>query len=605
MLNQNSGNITSSRDFEEVVALYHSGQLDKAFNKAQELLNRDITSQNKVLLYTYQSLIKTDDDLPGEGLEYANVAINQSNKPSLEIYGQIAKAHALIKSRNSKESLKTIKKGFDLVSDSIDKSSADTQNLRAWLHHLMGSHGRYFGNLVQAIESYNESIKIRENSTDIFDLAGSYNQLGLTHYHKGNLEDAVQCYLKSIPLYQELNNSSYIIKLSINIGLCYWKIGDLEQAIKYYVIAKELNDEIQNDVFAGVILMNLGLISSDKGALNDALNYYQECVALLLKQNNLDQLQHAYNNIGIIHDKRGELNKALEYYSKSFELCSKLGDQNLIERSYHNLGITYRKLQNYDTAHRNFTQSLELARKLDHPLHISDNLYDLIITDIHMGNTEKAESHMAELTQIANSEDNIRISILHQLSRANLLKIANRIIDQAQAIKIFKEIVEEENIYYDLKIEAMIHLSDLLVVDLIATKNEDIVTEAISIIDKIYNYATKEHSTALIIESLVLRSKYALLQDEVTEADGILKRALELAKKHKLSYILTKVETERKNLEKDLEKWNELARRGAPILERVEAANLDEYIERLKKIKKGEEKDEEEDEENEDQEKAN
>jgi tetratricopeptide (TPR) repeat protein len=401
--------------------------------------------------------------------------------------------------------------------------------------------------------------------------------------------------LKSIPLYQQLKNSPSLIKVSINTGLCYWKIGDLEQAVKHYVIAKELNEEVQNDLFGGGILINLGLISSDRGALDDALKYYKESVDILLKQNNLGQLQHAYNNMGIIYDKRGELTKATEYYSKSFDICQKLGDQNLIERSYHNLGITYRKLEKYDIAHRNFTKSLEFARKLGHPLHIADNLYDLIVTDVIRENTDQAQSYFSELEQIATSEDNVRINILHQLGKANLLKNAKRITYQAQAIQILQEITEMENVYYDLKIDAMIHLSDLLVMDLVATKNEEIVNEAIALIDKIQQYAKREHSNALVIESLVLRSKYALVQGEISEADNILKRTLELTKEYKLNYFHSRIQSEITSLEKNLEQWNELTKRGADILDRVDAANLDEYIERLKREKKREAKELDED----------
>ena len=86
-----------------------------------------------------------------------------------------------------------------------------------------------------------------------------------------------------------------------------------------------------------------------------------------------------------------------------------------------------------------------------------------------------------------------------------------------------------------------------------------------------------------MIHTLILQSRLALITGDLDEAMKILEQAKRIAQEKGLHLINQKANEELIFLEKELDKWQMMIRRNAPIAEKLNLARLEEYVNNVKK----------------------
>ncbi|MFX0117453.1 MAG: hypothetical protein ACFFB3_23100, partial [Candidatus Hodarchaeota archaeon] len=130
----------------------------------------------------------------------------------------------------------------------------------------------------------------------------------------------------------------------------------------------------------------------------------------------------------------------------------------------------------------------------------------------------------------------------------------------------------------DLVIYAMLNLCELLLDEVRAYGELEAFREADELSSQIYDIALEQNSTALLVDALLFRSKFALLKGTVAEADRLLEKALAVAQEKGVRMLTEKALREKEDLEKEVARWEELITRAAPLRERLEHARLQDYI---------------------------
>ena len=249
---------------------------------------------------------------PNKTIEYANEALLLSQKFNDKRQEGLALINlcqgylfndfyneALQYGLQSLEIRKNIENDYDL---------AFTLRTLGWLYFDIG----YFD---KALEYHTETLKLHEKIGDKQRIAYSYNSIGLVHEHKGDYSLALTFFKKSLELKKEFNNKDRIAETMKNMGICYRKINELESAKTFLEAALEITNQIKDDHNKVHILNELSIVNLE-------LKNFDKCYGLLnesrlIMEGLMDNKEWIVENDRIMSDYYlaiGDYKKALSKY---------------------------------------------------------------------------------------------------------------------------------------------------------------------------------------------------------------------------------------------------------------------------------------------------
>jgi tetratricopeptide (TPR) repeat protein len=288
----------------------------------------------------------------------------------------------------------------------------------------------------------------------------------------------------------------------------------------------------------------------------------------------------------------------LEFYEKSLAMRKELGNKLDIACSLSNTGELYQEMGELEVAFDFFKQSLALREEIGNKLDIACSFFSLIDVTIDLEEIQQAKEYLSDLQLINKQEENKRVDLCSRLAEALILKMSKRRKNLTKAEGILEKIVEEaeeETIDHQLTVKALINLSELLLEELHATGEEEILEEVEEKVDKLLEIAKEQQSYILIAESYLLKAQLALVRLDLNEARNLLIQAQVIAEEKGLERLAHKISSEHDKLLEQLDQWEELIAKDASITERVKVANLEElmgWMARKREIKLEEKEDE-------------
>jgi tetratricopeptide (TPR) repeat protein len=292
------------------------------------------------------------------------------------------------------------------------------------------------------------------------------------------------------------------------------------------------------------------------------------------------------NNIGEIYRFKGDLNNSLQYYESSFEQFEILGNKQDLAHSYHNHGLIYQAKGNYHLAKENLDKALALINEaVDNDIDRADTTFNLISVLLDLNLLDEAQSHLKILKRLAmNNKQNRVISHRASIANALILKKTQNPANLAKSKEILIKVVEEETSYHELTITALIHLCDILSLEISETDNYETLSRIDKYITRLQNIAVEYHSHLLLVEIYILQSRFAIINGKLQRSLNLLEKANSIARLNNLDSLIHKLEKEIQNFEEEKEKWVALIQRNAPLEERLEYARIVEYVNGAKKI---------------------
>jgi hypothetical protein len=170
-------------------------------------------------------------------------------------------------------------------------------------------------------------------------------------------------------------------------------------------------------------------------------------------------------------------------------------------------------------------------------------------------------------------------------AKALMLKTKPRMRHNAKAQEIFKQLTTEDIVENELAIIIMINLCELLLDELKAYNEVEIFQETKDLVQTLQLLAKEQRLFPLFIDVSILRSKFALIEGDFTQATEILDQAEIMAQEKTLGLLEGKVIKEKALLEEQHETWQSLINHNASFLERLNQAKLVEYIKFASQLK--------------------
>jgi tetratricopeptide (TPR) repeat protein/predicted amidohydrolase len=481
------------------------------------------------------------------------------------------------------DGLNLVQKGEDLLSKELVKvqENDDILEKRAKLISSRGIIYWYKGDLEKALDYHQQSLEISEKREDKKGLSVSYNNIGLVYWTKGNHEQAIEYYKKSMLIYEELDDEHGFATVVGNLANISSLCGEFDQALRYQQQSLEIRERLGNKINIAKSLINMGVIYRMKGDLDKSTEYYNKSLAIQDEFGIGLDFALALNNLGDIYSLKGEIDTALEFYQRSLLIYDDMGAKEGMALTLGNIGDCHARKNNPDYAFEYFQRSLHISEEMGSLLQISYSLSELVSLALDNMDREIAKENLAKLEQVRGKSDNQIVNQRYRISNALFLKSSNRTRDRVKAEEILEEIVEEDVVDHALTTEAMIHLCDLLLVELKATRAEEVLDKVNDLTKRLVKIAEEQASHPLVVETYMLQSKLALIDFKVNEARDLMTEAKELADEKGLQRLGQIVQKEIDTLQSEVKRWESILEVKPSKEEMVNLTNLDDLLSRM------------------------
>lgn len=408
---------------------------------------------------------------------------------------------------------------------------------------------------------------------------------GRNCFWKGQNDQATAYFEQSLALRQEHGNK-YEIAISLqNIGLVCLTKGDLESGLEYHQQALKTFQEVGNKFRLGWCLANIGEIYEARGDLERAMDYNQQGLVARRELGNKSQIAQSLNNVGGIYFRKGALTEAMASYQESHALSEEVADTSPGARwAFANMGLIYWYNGELDRALEHLEPGLADLERTGQETFIALASLDLIQIHLDKGSVEQAQDYLRRVQQLNAQGDNKTVKQSYLLGQALILKTSPRVRMRVRAAELLEQVVADEIISHSTTVTAMFALCELLIDEIRAYGDSEALQEAKILAENLYALAQRKHSFSLVVDALILQGKFALIEGNLTAAEELLEQAAALAEEKKLGLFLKKAVAERYRLDEQYKRWLHIIQSNASFQERLEQAQLANYIKEAQKV---------------------
>jgi len=433
------------------------------------------------------------------------------------------------------------------IADQIYQKAQDSQDYLQSINAILN-----MANSVITLGDLDKSFKLLEKSEEIYSFLSKDNQANLEEieaykaYIKGRFsfffgkkEDSLKYMKRSLDLRKKIGSTRDIAESLLGMSNIYRILeNDFDKAFYYTNQCLKIAEEIPYQRLIASSHFNLGFIYYLKGEFEKALTHYELALSYFEKTSNLNSSLGTLNNLAALYRAQGKLDKSLELLSK----CIKLSEES--KNNWSKVG------------------------------------YNVSMVEVLLdkGDIEKAKKYSERVKQIRDIEKTPYINRDYAYTEALILKKSPRIQNRARAENLLRSLIEDENTVFEIKIEGLIHLCDLLIDELKFTGEIEINEEIKPLINQLQILTEKSHSYWYYAETYVLKAKLALLVLNIKFARQLLTQAQNIAETYGFEPLVKKISSEHDDLLQKLTIWEELEDSDSSLSDRLVMTNVEDQI---------------------------
>ncbi|MFX0065305.1 MAG: hypothetical protein ACFFC7_24305 [Candidatus Hermodarchaeota archaeon] len=249
------------------------------------------------------------------------------------------------------------------------------------------------------------------------------------------------------------------------------------------------------------------------------------------------------------------------------------------------IGTVHRQLGNLEQALEQLEEGLALQEKLGNKQLMSETLFYLVGAALDNSSPEQARKYLQYLQEISEQTKNKVVRQRYHVAEALLLKSSTRAREKLRAADLLEQVADSEVVYYELTVTALLHLCELLLIELDMTGDPKVLDEVRTRTVQLRDLAQEHHSYWLLTETYLLESKLALVELNINTAQLLLDQAQLTAEEKNLGRLIIEISREQELFQEQLNKWKLLIERNAPMKERLELAQLEDRLIRVARKK--------------------
>ncbi len=389
----------------------------------------------------------------------------------------------------------------------------------------------------------NEGLRAAEQSENLYLIAFSLHHLSMIYYSKNDYINTLHYSKRSLEIYQKLGDKGGELSSKNILGLYYLKTEMLEEA-------KKIFQEILNEVPESIAeLVNLSMVYVIEGKLIEALKLLNKANELMQEEKHKYLTPYPAFHISRIKIMQGDLDEALIFLKQFLKYTQdrkyKIGISytlSLIASVYWQKGMNSESIEHA-------TNAVEIIQETESKEWIAYRLFNLINLLFEDSQFEKANIYFTQLQQI-NSEINLK-HINHRIYflEALFLKSSKNIRDLLKAEFAFEQLLKED-LAYTLRAQVLLNLSELNVVGLENSYDENLLDKIKNNVKLLKELAIKTHSSSFIVQTLLLQAKIAIIDLDFSETQKLMSEALMIAEERGLKSLELLILKEKEELVK-------------------------------------------------------
>ena len=333
------------------------------------------------------------------------------------------------------------------------------------------------------------------------------------------------------------------------------------------------------------LLFRKGQNFVNKNKLNEGSAYIKKSITLAEEVNALEEKALSQFVLGAILWLQGDLDNAIENYQEALRLAKQYELKYYIGNCLVSIGeINYWK-GNYEDALSYYHEALSNYEAVDgrNSIPFVVTLFMIITVLIDIKSLEEANSYFDQIVQIEENSNNVIIKQYRQLVEGIILKQNPRIKEKVKAQELFKKLMTNEKLFFDLKVITTLNYCEILIEELQLYSATDVLKQVKSLITELYETATEKQSPQLMVQSLLLKAKLLLVEGNLEKTEKILLQAREKAAEIGLTQLENKINHEIDTFHEELSKWTVLVKQ-ASLIDRLEESQIKRYIRDAQKI---------------------
>jgi tetratricopeptide (TPR) repeat protein len=449
---------------------------------------------------------------------------------------------------------------------------------------LLLSQGLYKDVVKLAEQTYKESLGLGKNflSVDILLIMANaqiwFFQSDKLHDIIKQGEELLKTLTHELPT-EYKQREAYIAFLK---GWFYITIKDADQAIKQFELSISWREELGAKAEIAFSLVGISFVFIElKGNYDGALKYSERGMTVAEESGNKYCIGYCLKNMAIVYSLKGELDRSIMLYEQSLTIFNDLNNKDMVSSILNPLGSTYRMRGKFDRALECIEQAMAINRDIGRLRAQAVGYINLIQILIDKGDHERAQQYLHDLEELNNQLKNKKFNFWYLYEKALLLKKSPRTRNWAKAEEIFRQILEEVDLDYELIIQTLLSLCELLLIELRITNDSEVLDELNQFITRLLDLSNKSHSFWVLGETYLLQAKLSLISLNLEGARKLLTQGQEIAEKYGLDLLAKKISNEHDELLKQLEMWEKLKKSKAPLAERLELSRLNEQMDNM------------------------
>jgi len=353
---------------------------------------------------------------------------------------------------------------------------------------------------------------------------------------------------------------------------------DLNKSEEYIEFTLELTEEIDDEMLYAQTLYRKGKILTYQGKLLDAISILEQSLEVGRKLNHYIIMADALVAIGEIHRLRGDFGKALQHYNAALILHQEIGNIFGMAIIYNNVGIVYYSQGDFDNSFEYFTKSLQRALEINFKFTVVESLFYLINILVSKDQLFEAKEHLKIAKDTALDQTGTMIHYYSLLSEVTLLRAENRLSSLGKAYDILQEIINQNIVYQEITIHAMLSLCEILLQELRYSGKEEVLEDLDDLTDSLLSIAEQQFSHSLLAEVYWLKGRLALVNADLDKARGFLSTAQSIAEAQDLENLARKISSDHDQLLTQLNMWKNLIEEDASLADRIQESRIDRLV---------------------------
>lgn len=372
---------------------------------------------------------------------------------------------------------------------------------------------------------------------------------------------------------------SYVL---YNLSRIYVYLADYKIAEEYAQDSLNLRTKYSSKFDQAEVLNVLGIINGYAGKPDEAIKYYKHSLAIRRELGNERLIAYTINNIGENYRLKGEEAKALNSYLECYEICSKLEDKQgmrlgLIGSASINLSQT-----KFEKALDDCQKCLTLFDENASPFHTIEMLFQTIRLKLLLHKDYKNE--LEQVYSLGKKFSDKTITFYTKMTQAFILKENTRIRTKLKAQELFEEILSEDYQNIEYVILAMQSLVELYLIELQISNDTTILEDINKLLSRMHELAKQQNFFPLMIKTIILQSRFALLNNKIDNCFEILDEAELLIKDKHLTGFSLLLDQERVFINEQISKWKTLVDSNASMYQKIQESHLLHYLQDIEKL---------------------